>query len=81
MSNDNNKKKQPVFNVDISGYLTLTVDEIWPDGDAPENPTVEDVARVIEDCGGLRDVLRDWSLDDGLTMDIRADGKRVTVYS
>lgn len=25
---------------------TLTVDQIWPDGDAPENPTVEDVARV-----------------------------------
>jgi hypothetical protein len=25
---------------------TLTIDQIWPDGDAPENPTVEDVARV-----------------------------------
>lgn len=28
--------------------FTLGVDEIWPDGDAPENPTVEDVVAQME---------------------------------
>jgi hypothetical protein len=48
---------------------TVTLDEtqIWPDMDGPEDPTANDVLAVIDDCGGAREVLRDWSLDDGTT--------------
>ena len=41
---------------------TFTVDELWPDGDAPEDPTVDDVENLIAACGGVEGVLRDWDL-------------------
>lgn len=57
-------KKQ--FSIRFETEATLTVDEIWPDGDAPENPTAEDVRAVfLESC--RNDVLRgleDWDLVD-----------------
>ena len=34
---------QQTFSIHIDIDETLTVDEIWPDGDAPENPTADDV--------------------------------------
>lgn len=49
----------------------FTVDELWPDGDAPEHPTVEDVHRLIEECGGLERVIDEWDLiERGATFDI-----------
>ena len=31
------------FTITFDGSATLTVDEVWPDGDAPANPTLLDV--------------------------------------
>jgi hypothetical protein len=42
----------------------LAVKELWPNGDGPENPSVEDVEELIEDCGGWRRVIGDWNLDE-----------------
>lgn len=53
---------QKTFSIRIPSDFDLTVDEIWPDGDAPENPTPEDVKKVIEKCGGILTVIRDWDL-------------------
>lgn len=50
------------FDFSISCDVSLTVDEIWPDGDAPEDPTVDDVLEVIDKCGGGLRVIRDWDL-------------------
>jgi len=36
------------FNITINGDHLLKIEDIWPDGDAPENPTAEDVRRLIE---------------------------------
>lgn len=47
----------------------LTVAEVWPDGDAPENPTGEDVANVMRKHGGFHGVVSDWSLLDSLEVD------------
>jgi len=58
------------FQIIMEVNETLDIDDIWPDGDAPENPTVKDVLNVIEVCGGPRDILRDWFLDDYLTLDV-----------
>lgn len=44
------------------GTAEMSREEMWPDGDAPENPTAEDVADVIRRCGGLRSVVSDWDL-------------------
>jgi hypothetical protein len=46
--------------------ITLSVSDIWPDGDAPDDPTAEDVAALMEKCGGLHGVLYDWCLLDEL---------------
>jgi len=53
------------FTVHLEGpSFELELDEIWPDGDAPEDPTAEDVVEVMRDYGSS--LIRDWSLDDGL---------------
>jgi hypothetical protein len=41
------------FTLSITGSVTLTVEQIWPDGDAPENPTVEDVRARVESWGAV----------------------------
>lgn len=53
------KKFQLLYTIDV----VLDTDEIWPDGDAPENPTVADVEKVIAKCGGWDRIIRDWDLD------------------
>lgn len=58
------------FNVHIESDMALTVNEIWPDGDAPFNPTTEDVVRVMEAAGSKRSVLRDWELLQDVTVDV-----------
>lgn len=58
------------FVFDMSNYFTLHVDEIWPDGDAPDNPTVADVWKVIEHCGGKRRVIDEWNLNYGMELTI-----------
>jgi hypothetical protein len=54
------------FDFDISITATLTVDDIWPDGDAPENPTVSDVRRVFIESGrgNVMRAAHEWCLDD-----------------
>jgi len=56
------------FNIDIECMLNLKIDEIWPDGDAPENPTPEDVAKVIKNYYSVSEFLRDWNLEDSCTV-------------
>lgn len=74
-------KKNIGFNFQIEASLYLSVDEIWPDGDAPENPTADDVAQVIEQCGGLRAVIRDWDLDQHVSLTIDGNNTMSTVRS
>jgi hypothetical protein len=50
------------FTIELPFDATLTEAEIWPDGDAPENPTVEDVKAVLKDCGPPMRVINDWGL-------------------
>ncbi|RKZ99308.1 MAG: hypothetical protein DRQ42_08030 [Gammaproteobacteria bacterium] len=55
------------FNLEItSGHIVLTADQIWPDGDGPDNPTAEDVLARIEADGGALTVLDGWFLDDNM---------------
>jgi len=43
--------------------VSLSIEDIWPDGDAPVNPTARD---VVERMGGssVGAVIRDWNLVD-----------------
>ena len=49
------------FTIRFDGDAYLTVDEIWPDGDAPENPTEHDVAEVLKRYS-LGDLIDDWAI-------------------
>lgn len=51
---------QIIFTVDA----TLDIYDLWPDDDAPENPTAEDVRALIEAGGGILQVTKDWNLAD-----------------
>jgi hypothetical protein len=57
------RKPSPVFDIEWGGEASLSVQEIWPDGDAPENPTRDDVIAVMQKSGSLRRLLCDWNLD------------------
>ena len=61
--------------VSWGGEETLTVDEIWPDGDAPENPTAEDVMGEIRKCGSVSRCVIDWNLD---CQGIEVNGRNVS---
>jgi hypothetical protein len=50
------------FTISISIDELLTKEELWPDGNAPENPTVDDVIRLIEKSGGVGGIIKDWNL-------------------
>jgi hypothetical protein len=55
------------FNVSVSGLYQLDESEIWPDGDAPTNPTPEDVAKAMaKSASSLARMLHDWSMEDDL---------------
>lgn len=48
--------------------VELDLDELWPDGDGPANPTTSDVAALIARCGGIAPVIDDWNLISGATV-------------
>jgi hypothetical protein len=59
------------FFVDIdTPTIELGIHDIWPDGDAPDNPTVQDVVAVMRRCGSRSQVLSDWCLDAELRITV-----------
>ena len=50
------------FQITFTVEATLDADALWPDGDAPENPTADDVRELIENEGGILRVIDDWNL-------------------
>ena len=71
-------KQQFEFTLDFSE--TFFVDEIWPDGDAPENPTVDDVRKAIK-----RTRLYEWNMEpeieDLRIRDVTAQAERLEKLS
>ena len=61
MSSASNRGNGPEFIVDLHG--SCSVEDIWPDGDAPENPTAEMVAQRMRDYGPMMFTLREWCLE------------------
>ena len=55
------------FTIVFGGSVELLVSEIWPDGDAPKDPTIAD---VLEAMGGSAHsktyLLDDWNLEKDL---------------
>lgn len=64
------QKQTKLFELSFSGSVVLTEDEIWPDGDAPETPTYRDVLRRIGEWRSRGELIRDWSLDDVIDVEV-----------
>lgn len=67
------KAMKRTFSVTLESDNLLDVDDVWPDGDAPENPTSEDVIKAIKEVGSVRSLVLDW----GFTIDVLVDGKKI----
>jgi hypothetical protein len=52
------------FHLSYTMTADLTVEQLWPDGNAPVEPTVRDVELLILKDGGWPRVLIDWNLDN-----------------
>lgn len=67
--------------VRVEADVALTLSEVWPDGNWPDNPTAEDVKAVMEADGPRHHVLDDWGVLDGLTVHVAVDrGAEVEVW-
>ena len=50
------------FTIRIECEVTLNTEDIWPDGDAPENPTAKDVVQAMDDdCVNIGALIEDWN--------------------
>lgn len=70
--------EQKVFNITFGGSVRLSVDEIWPDGDGPEDPTPEDVVARMEEEINKHSLVDEWGLEDDLEITVAHNGKRST---
>lgn len=50
------------FTVCFNESFELTVEDVWPDGGAPENPTAQDVADTMRKYGHKTRVMVDWNM-------------------
>ena len=62
------------FRVTIRDEYYLTESEVWPNGDAPPNPTASDVAEEMGAGGSVERVLGDWNMNEP---SVRVDGVTV----
>jgi hypothetical protein len=59
------------FTITFDGSATLTVDEVWPDGDAPANPTLLDVMRAIrKSTFSESDLIEKWNLSEEILVHV-----------
>jgi hypothetical protein len=66
-----------MFNITIETTVNLSAKEVWPDGDAPENPTAQDVADKMVASGGTNHVIKEWNLQDAWNTQIYVNGVEV----
>lgn len=52
-----------LFIISYEMKTELDIHQLWPDGDAPDNPSCEDVRSLIEEHGGIVRVIKAWNLD------------------
>jgi hypothetical protein len=56
------------INVTVSSTADLTINEVWPDGDAPSVITEADVIAVINDTTDKHHIAIDWALPTSLSV-------------
>lgn len=54
-----------IFYLRLEVDAVLRVEDIWPDGDAPADPTVDDIRAVLHAAGHPLEVADDWGMNVG----------------
>lgn len=57
------------FHIEVGDEAFLTAEEIWPDGDAPENPTTDDVIEAIKASSSPYRFAGDWGFQNHVSVD------------
>ena len=66
---------EKTFTIEINLCETFTIAEVWPDGNAPENPTADDVLAIfLKDPYDVHHTCKDWGLE------VRKEDVYVTMY-
>jgi hypothetical protein len=52
----------PRISIEFEFVDYLSVKDLWPDGDQPEVVDANAVVELIDKCGGILRVIRDWGL-------------------
>lgn len=68
-STDSPTSTNRTFLFEWVGIHELGISEIWPDGDAPADPTADDVMEVIRKEGGVSGILQNWNMPPQLEVD------------
>jgi hypothetical protein len=56
-------KPQKSFTICIEAEVQMSIEDIWPDDDAPENPTAKDVIQAMQDdCISIGRLVEDWNI-------------------
>ncbi len=62
-----------------TGPVQITERELWPDGNAPDSPTVEDVEALLASAApyrwSLASLISDWNLDDNMEVYVTDEGE------
>lgn len=67
--------RERTFHIEWGGEADLLIEEIWPDGDAPENPTRDDVIAVMQKSRSVSRLCSDWNLKiEGVEVDGKDSG-------
>lgn len=65
------------FHIEWGGEADLSITEIWPDGNAPENPTREDVIAEMQKSGSASRLCSEWNLQiEGVEVNGQDSGLR-----
>jgi hypothetical protein len=68
------------FRLQWQGEWAFDREAIWPNGDAPKNPTVKDVLASMREEGSLTTLIFEWSLDETLGFVLSdVDGESVSI--
>lgn len=70
---------EPRFTITLDGSWMLDVRDVWPDGDAPDNPTPFDVLEAMRETGALLTVIREWNLHPDMVIS-SSDGARSVMW-
>lgn len=70
-------ESRKTFSIELEFQENFTIEQIWPDGDAPESPTTQDVIdRINAGNWSVSSFVREWGLDPSVYVNGKATALR-----